>query len=72
MQIRNSNLRYAESPDSRILLGDALASGARRKYLFSSEDRDAVKPTALSENSRHFLNITPIYAFGEGVLEALP
>jgi lauroyl/myristoyl acyltransferase len=31
-----------------------------------------VKPTALSENSRHFLNITPIYAFGEGVLEALP
>jgi KDO2-lipid IV(A) lauroyltransferase len=31
-----------------------------------------VKPTALSENSRHFLNITPIYAFGEAVLESLP
>ena len=31
-----------------------------------------MKPTALSENSRHFLNITPIYAFGEGVLEAFP
>ena len=31
-----------------------------------------MKPTALSENSRHFLNIAPIYAFGEGVLEAFP
>jgi len=31
-----------------------------------------VKPTALSENSRHFLNIVPIYAFGEAVLESLP
>jgi lauroyl/myristoyl acyltransferase len=31
-----------------------------------------VKPTALSENSRHFLNIAPIYAFGEAVLESLP
>jgi KDO2-lipid IV(A) lauroyltransferase len=31
-----------------------------------------VKPTALSENSRHFLNIFPIYAFGEAVLESLP
>jgi lauroyl/myristoyl acyltransferase len=31
-----------------------------------------VKSTALSENSRHFLNIAPIYAFGEAVLESLP
>lgn len=31
-----------------------------------------MKPTALSENSRHFLNITPIYAFGEGMLESFP
>jgi phosphatidylinositol dimannoside acyltransferase len=31
-----------------------------------------VKPTALSENSRHFLNIVPIYTFGEMVLESLP
>lgn len=33
---------------------------------------DAVKPTALSENSRHFLNIAPIYAFGEAMLESFP
>lgn len=31
-----------------------------------------MKPTALSENSRHFLNIFPVYAFGEAVLENLP
>jgi len=31
-----------------------------------------VKPTALSENSRDFLNITPIYAFGEAMLETFP
>jgi KDO2-lipid IV(A) lauroyltransferase len=31
-----------------------------------------VKATALSENSRHFLNIVPIYAFGEAILESLP
>jgi lauroyl/myristoyl acyltransferase len=31
-----------------------------------------VKTTALTENSRHFLNNTAIYAFGEAVLERLP
>src|SRR6185436_500944 len=33
---------------------------------------DAMKTTALTENSRHFLNNGPIYAFGEAVLERLP
>jgi len=31
-----------------------------------------VKTTALTENSRHFLNNTAIYSFGEAVLERLP
>src|SRR6185295_6304560 len=33
---------------------------------------DAVKTTALTENSRHFLNTGAIYSFGEAVMERLP
>src|SRR6185295_940244 len=46
--------------------------GTRQENPASRSRSDAVKTTALTENSRHFLNNGPIYAFGEAVMARLP